>query len=309
MNLPLWKSRFREYLELQQASPRSIEGYLYELRQFFDFLETQGIRQLAEVTRDTVEAYRLHLVCAEHRGRHLTVGRQANRLSAVKTFFRFLTEEQFLLVDPASGVKLPRAPRALPKTLLTEREAVLLLESPDTTTPFGLRNRAIFEVLYGTGIRNSELRALAIDDVDLERMEVRVQRGKGSKSRVVPLGEEAAAWVEQYLLHGRVHFQKAGARKATLFLSNRGTAMIRWTLCMLVTDAGKKAGIKKHVTPHALRHAFATHMLRHGAGIRHLQEMLGHESPATTQRYTKLEVSDLRRALVRHHPRERKKSE
>jgi len=197
VNLALWKERFREYMQLCGWSPRTVATYIYELGPLFSFLEAHGVDSVAAITQEVVEEYRTHLFYAEYRGndptlkgQRLSIRTQGTRLSAVKAFLRFLVCEHFLLVDVGAGVELPRTPRPLPRVLLSEREVERLMMAPDTSTPLGLRNRAILEVLYGTAIRNSELRYLTLDEVDVERRELRIQRGKGSKSRVVPLGKK-----------------------------------------------------------------------------------------------------------------------
>lgn len=304
MDVALWRARFREHLQLGQYSPRTVAGYLGELPALFVFLADRGVESLTSVTRELVEEYRAHLFYLQSRGRRLSSTTQNRRIHAVKTFFRFLSREDFLLIDPAADVDPPRTPAALPRVLLSERETARVLEAPDVSTALGLRDRAILEVLYGTAIRNSELSALTLDAVDLARGELRVYHGKGGKSRVLPLGEEAAVWLEAYLVQARPQLVRRPG-EVLVFVTWRGLRFTRGAMAELVRRAARDAGLKKEVTPHVLRHCCATHMLHHGAGLRHLQELLGHASVATTQRYTKLEMSDLRRVLRRCHPRER----
>ncbi|MEW6279515.1 MAG: tyrosine-type recombinase/integrase [Candidatus Eremiobacterota bacterium] len=300
-----WQRAFREFMELRAWSPRTMEGYLQELPHLFAFLDGRGVTRLSEVTRDLVEAYRLELYYARHRGRPLHLSSQSRRLSAVKAFFRFLRHSRHLLVDPAAEVERPRVPRNLPRVLLTEKEAVRLLEAPDVKTPLGLRDRSILELLYSTGIRNSELRGLQLDDLLLSSGLVVVRFGKGGKSRVLPLGEEAAYWLEQYLRLGRPRFLEAEGQPWVFLSLKGGPLRTREALSEVVKRAVREAGIQKPVRPHGLRHAVATHMLRRGASLRHLQELLGHASAGTTQVYTRVEISDLRRVHRRTHPRER----
>lgn len=305
MNLALWQARFREYLEVRSYSARTVEGYVAELRPFFDFLAAVGIEELGRVTRQAVEEYRSHLFHRRFRGRRISPNTQAGYLCHLRLFFEFLTREGFLAVDPAQCVELPRTQPHLPRTILSEQEAERVMEAAAGKDPLGIRNRAILEVLYGTAIRNQELRELTLDDLSLEEARLTVRRGKGSKTRLLPLGDEAMAWLREYLDKARPHFIRAPGERL-LFLSWRGRQLRRNTLSKLVRALARQAGIKKPVTPHVLRHCCATHMLRRGAGLRHLQELLGHESPQTTQRYTRLEVSDLRKVLERCHPREKK---
>jgi integrase/recombinase XerD len=312
VELSRWQSRFREHLQLRQFAPGTLANYTAELAPFFAFLESHGLTSLGEVTRSLVEDYRTHLFYATNAGtdpkkhaQRLSVGTQARRLSAVKAFLRYLLAEGYLVADPAAGVALPRTPQDLPRALLSEEETERLLEAPDVGTPLGLRDRAILEVLYGTGIRNGELVALTLEAVDLTRHELRIHRGKGDKSRVVPLGEEAEGWLEAYLATGRPHLLGQRSDPGAVFLSWRGHPLRHSAVCALVVAALQAAGLEKKITPHGLRHGCATHMLRHGAGLRHLQALLGHEQVNTTQRYLQIEVTDLREVMNRCHPRER----
>ncbi len=299
-----WRERFLDWMRLQGWSVRTTEEYARELPRLFSFLQKRGLERLSEVTRDTIADYRLHLFYLQHRGRPLAPGTQCRCLNAVKAFFRFLRRENYLLVDPAAEVEAPRVRRSLPE-VPSEKEVLAILEAPDVKTPLGLRDRAILELLYGTGIRNSELRALRLDELESERRLLQIRHGKGGKQRVVPLGQEAAYWLEEYLRQGRPRF---GPRplEARVFLTKSGQGLSqRHVLGEVVRRAAKRAGVTRRVTPHSLRHAVATHMLRRGAGLRHLQEFLGHASAGTTQLYTRIEVSDLRRVHRRCHPRER----
>jgi len=306
LNLELWRMRFQEYMELRGWTSRTVESYASELRPFFEFLESQAIESLGCVTRETVQEYRTHLFYVQYRDRRISTSTQCSRLTRIKSFLRFLAREHFLLTDPAAQVELPCVPRRIPRTLLSERETLILLEAPDTTTPLGIRDRSILELLYCTAIRNTELRRLSLDDIDTEQRVLRIVCGKGNKSRVVPLGEEAIVWLEEYLVHGRPRLVRRTS--TTVFLTWRGKPFSRGSLSRVVRQAARAARLKKAVTPHVLRHCCATHMLRRGANICHLQELLGHESAATTQRYTKVEISDLHRVLERCHPRERRQT-
>ena len=305
MNVDLWKSRFKQYLELRNFSPRSVEGYLSEVKAFFGWLGSIGVDSLAALTREHVEDYRAFLAESTYHGRRLAVSTQAHRLGNLKAFTKFLARERFISIDPGAGVELPRVPKTAPRTVLSELEAERVVESAVGGGPVDVRNRAMIEVLYCTGVRNQELRQLRLHDVHLERAELHVECGKGGKPRVLPLGEDAIAWLKEYLLHARPHLVRSGAQRV-LFLSYRGKPLTRAAVSKIVRGMACRAGLKKLVTPHVLRRACATHMLRHGAGLRQVQEMLGHASPQTTERYTRMEASDLRRALQRCHPRERK---
>ncbi len=298
-----WKQRFSQHLLMRGLSPRTAEDYSAELKPLFEFLQERGNPKPNEVTRDDLDAYRQHLFTLEHRGQRIGMGAQARRIRAVKSFFAYLAGEAAILVNPAAHLRQPKVPRTMPRQLLSEGETETLLGCPDITTPLGIRNRAILEVLYATAIRNTELRQLETGDVDLGRMEVFVSRGKGGKSRRLPLGEEAAAWLEDYLRNARPTL--AGPTSGhLLFLSAGGRQIDRGRLSILVRKAAAACGLDKHVTPHLLRHCCATHMLRRGAGIRQLQALLGHAGLETTQRYTRVDIGDLHKTVSRYHPRE-----
>lgn len=304
LNLRAWQARYREYAELVKGwSPRTGERYTAELKPFFAYLERQGVATLARLTRQHLEGYRLELHQLRYRNRPLTKSTLMLRLVAIKQFVRYLYRENYLLLDVAAGFELPRVGSGVPRTILSEREVVQLLEQPDTTTPLGVRDRTLLELLYGTAVRNTELRRLTLDQVDLERATLRIDHGKGEKARVVPLGEEALSWLEEYLAHVRpalVHHPS----QQLVFPGQRGKELCLNHLIYIVRRRARQAGLDKNVTPHVLRHSCATHMLRRGANLRHLQKLLGHTSMDTTTRYTRVEVSDLARVLERCHPRE-----
>ena len=305
LNLRYWQARYREYIEIVRGwSQRTVEIYTGELRNFFAYLERQGVTQLGRLNRSHLEGYRLEIFQQRHRDKPLAKSTQQVRLIGVKQFARFLYRENYLLLDLAEGFELPRGNDSLPRPVISEREAVALVQTPDVNTPIGMRDRAILEIFYGTGIRNSELRLLVLDQVDREHGHLRIDHGKGSKGRMVPLGEEAHAWLEHYLDQARVHFVKRADQNLVFLGLQTGERMPRGWLSLMVRRYAVQAGIEKKVTPHVLRHTCATHMLRHGANVRHLQTLLGHASTDTTQRYTRVELSDLAAVVRRCHPRE-----
>ncbi len=310
MDVERWKPRFIEYLELRNYSPRSIRLYNAEVAPFLEFLASQGMESLGQLTRSLVEAYRVELFYALNRskdparqGRSLSTRTQAARLVAVKAFVRFLFRQGYLLTDPSAGVEQPKLSQKLP-AVLSEAEVGRLLEGVDLAAPLGLRDRAILELLYGTGIRNAELTHLQLTRVDRVRAQLQVHEGKGRKSRVLPLGEEVRFWLGRYLDESRPRLV-FGPDPGWVFLSYRGRQLPGNAVGDIVKQAGRRAGLEKRVFPHLLRHSCATHMLARGAGIRQLQVLLGHASLAATQIYTRVEVSDLRQVLLRCHPRER----
>lgn len=224
----------------------------------------------------------------------------ARRLSGLRRFYRFLLREGVMAEDPTLRIDSPRLPRRLPDSL-TEDEVEALLAEPDPELPIELRDRAMLEILYGCGLRVSELTQLRVDQVNLRQGVVRVS-GKGGKERLVPLGEEALDWLQQYMSGARGELLK-GRPSDALFPGNRPTAMTRQTFWHRIKLYASRVGINKHLSPHTLRHAFATHLLNHGADLRVVQMLLGHSDLSTTQIYTHVARQRLQSLHQSHHPR------
>jgi integrase/recombinase XerD len=280
---------------------RTGHEYLREVGVFLGWLEGRGVSLTSVRTEDLLAFQSFLYAQRKGSGRPYSSGNLKNRLKAVKSFFRFLHRRGYLLYDPAASVEYPRTERRLPRVILTREEARKIVEAPRARTATGLRDRAILETFYGTGIRCSELSNLTPDDVDTEERILRVIRGKGRRDRNVPLTRAAARAIEAYLVGARA---KLG-EKPFLFLQNRGGRMDSATLSRLVRSWALAAGVKKRVTCHTFRHSVATHLLKGKADIRHIQELLGHASLATTERYTHVEISDLQDVIRRAHPRGR----
>lgn len=224
----------------------------------------------------------------------------ARKLSSLRRLFQFLVLEKKMSDDPTANVDSPHMGRPLPKSL-TESEVEKLLEAPDAKTDLGLRDRAMLEVIYATGLRVSELVGLRLDQLNLRQGVVRVS-GKGDKERLVPLGEQAIDWLQRYMKEARPNFFK-NAPDATLFPSRRGKMMTRQTFWHAIRRYAAAAGIQKHLSPHVLRHAFATHLLNNGADLRVVQMLLGHSNISTTQIYTHVARERLKSIHSEHHPR------
>ena len=306
MDIVLWQERFGEYLRMRNMSPLTVKAYTAELAHFLTFLQRQSLESLSGLTRLHLQGYQTELFYHEFRGSRISPNTQATRLAAVLSFVHFLVAQDYLLLDVSVGLELPKSVRGLPRTILSEPETLRLLEAPDTATTLGLRDRAIMEVLYGTAIRNAELRALTLGQVDQGRRLLHIEHGKGDKARMVPLGEEAEVWLEEYLCKARPLLARAKSPHHVVFLTRSGLSFGSANLAEMVLRWAKKAGLEKHVTPHSLRHSCATHMLRRGANLRYLQQLLGHANANTTEGYTRVEISDLRKVITRCHPRERK---
>ena len=296
-------------------SERTVEHYLADVRFLLGWLSDRGVA-LIEVRSADLEAYQTHLAALRKKdGRPYAVGSQQARLIAMKNFFRFLYRRGHLIHDPAATIELGRMEQRLPRIVLTEAEARRVVSAPRGDSPLVLRDRAILETLYATGVRVSELAELTLYDVDTEERLLRVVKGKGRKDRNVPLTKAASRAIEAYLARGREAIvSEARARGVTsrrgegarlLFPGELGGKLKRAVIGKIVARWAKKAGIKKHVTCHTFRHSVATQLLRGGADIRHIQALLGHASLKATERYTRVEVGDLKRVLERAHPRGR----
>lgn len=277
------------------ASPHTLAAYRRDLGDFIAFLGRR--RTVLTVTADDVIAYLGAL-----RGRGLRASSVARRLSSLRGLYRHLVREGPLAHDPTELIERPRLSRPLPKTLSRDA-AGSLVEAPDATSVRGLRDRALLEVLYATGMRASECLGLRLEDVNLTAGYV-VCSGKGRKQRLVPLGAEAIAWLRTYLERARPRHvgRHDGGR---LFVNPRGRALSRQSLWAIVRRAAARAGLPNGVSPHMLRHSFASHLLEGGADLRAVQAMLGHADIATTQIYTHLPSAALKRMYREFHPRAR----
>ena len=224
----------------------------------------------------------------------------ARLLSTLRRFYQYLIRENRLSIDPSALLESPKLGRALPKTL-SEREVEALLEAPDTNDPLGMRDRAMLELIYATGLRVSELVGLDIHGINLQQGVVRVV-GKGNKERLVPMGEEALSWIADYLKNTRAELLNFSVSDK-LFVTRRGGGMTRQTFWYVVKRYAKQTSISMTLSPHVLRHAFATHLLNHGADLRVVQMLLGHSDLSTTQIYTHIAKERLKEPHSQHHPR------
>jgi integrase/recombinase XerD len=283
---------FLDHLTVERGlSPKTIEAYRGDLLRFFASCRKPKER----VKREDVRAF-----LARERAEGMSATTTARRLVALRTFYRFLLLERLVESDPTENVEPPRGLKRLPD-YLTEEEVDGLLGAPDVSTKTGLRNRAMLEVLYATGIRVSELTGLTMDRYNAESGFLLVM-GKGSKERVVPLGEVAQDWVERYRRESRPELLKKRESMA-LFVTAKSGQMTRQMVWIMITRYARQQGITKHLSPHTLRHSFATHLLEHGADLRSVQTLLGHADISTTQIYTHLEQERLKRIYKQFHPR------
>ncbi|MGE5529781.1 MAG: site-specific tyrosine recombinase XerD [Patescibacteria group bacterium] len=288
---------FLNYLTVERGLARNtIESYGRDLRQYLTYLKErkQGM-DLKSATQATVVGYLLHL---QAQGR--ATATLSRSLAAIKAFYHFLARERLIERDPTVNLDAPRQEKRLPRILSVE-EVARLLEQPDLKTPSGIRDRAMLEVLYATGLRVSELVALTVDDINLEEGYLRCF-GKGAKERIVPLGSISGKYLAFYLNHAR-KFLAAAPGETILFLNHHGNRLTRQGFWKIIKKYADHLGIERGITPHTLRHSFATHLLENGADLRSVQEMLGHADISTTQIYTHLTKGKLKEVYDRTHPR------
>lgn len=287
--------RFCDALWLQEGlSANTLEAYRRDLEGLDRWVTQRGIA-LGSATRADLLEYLSSSVRQGARPRTT-----ARLLSSLRRFYGYLVREEKIKTDPTALIDSPKLGRPLPKSL-TEEQVEKLLESPDVTKPLGLRDRAMLETLYATGLRVSELVGLTLSQVNLTQGVVRVI-GKGNKERLVPLGEEAVEWISRYLSEGRAYLVRRRSTEA-LFATARGGPMTRQAYWHNLKTHTRRAGIQSKLSPHTLRHAFATHLLNHGADLRVVQMLLGHADLSTTQIYTHVAQARLKTLHEQHHPR------
>ena len=280
-------------------SENTLKAYRADLNNFVKWLKSSFNEntedKLIHIERKNVEKY-----LSELKKREISPRSRARLLSSLRLFYAYLLRKKEIEVDPVALIDAPKQGRSLPKTL-TEDEVESLLLAPDTSTLLGLRDRVLFEVLYATGLRVTELVSLVISQVNMLQGVIKVT-GKGNKERLVPLGEEAINWLEKYLLTTRADLLKGHVTDA-LFVTKRGSEMTRQAFWYLIKRYALQAEIVTAISPHTLRHAFATHLLNHGADLRVVQMLLGHSDLSTTQIYTHVANERLKSLHSEHHPR------
>ena len=287
---------FCDALWLEDGLARNtLESYRRDLSQFAAWLDRQRQTDLLQAGRLEVLDY-LTYQFAQHAKARTT----SRSLSSLRRFYRYLLRQGKIGSDPSLQVEMPKLPRSLPKSL-SEADVEALLDAPDSAVSLGLRDRAMLETLYATGLRVSELVTLPLQGLSLDMGVVRVM-GKGSKERLVPLGEEAVNWLKQYLAEARADLL-GGKVSNAVFVTQRGQAMTRQAFWYLIKRYAARAGLINSLSPHTLRHAFATHLLNHGADLRVVQMLLGHADISTTQIYTHVARERLKRLHATHHPR------
>ena len=285
---------------------RDVKGFISWLG------DNSSVSAIVDVTPAELQQYQMAIYNYERPDnsgadkKRLAVGTQACRLAAVRKFFSWLAAEQQIAYNPASALQPPKQPQRLPTNVLTRGEAKRLIEATPTTKPLDIRDRAILDVLYSTGVRRAELIGLNIYDVDFDNATLRIEHGKGNQTRIVPLTESARSALKLYLQEARAIFARE-TTQTRLFVSSRsGGPLDDADIVRIVKKAARRAKIKKPITPHSLRHTCATHLLRGRADIRQIQKLLGHRRLSSTEVYTHVEISDLREVISRCHPRQKK---
>ncbi|MDD4169932.1 MAG: site-specific tyrosine recombinase XerD [Desulfotomaculaceae bacterium] len=288
---------FIYYLAVERGlAKNTIMSYQLDLIGYLEFCRSYGLSSLEQADRNTVMSYLFQLQltgCSP-----ATVSRH---LAATRSFYKYLVSEDTITKDPTTELEFPKLTKKLPR-VLTLAEMELLLGQPLLSEPIGIRDKAMLELLYATGLRVSELVSLNMEHVNLESGFIRCF-GKGAKERIVPLGDVAARYLKEYLIRGRSKLKTSSSDISTLFFNQRGRRLTRQGCWKIIKKYALKANIDKEITPHTFRHSFATHLLENGADLRSVQEMLGHEDISTTQIYTHLTKQRLKEVYNRSHPR------
>ena len=302
-------TQFREYLESGHYSERTTETYCAYAKRFVGFLDTHYPRltSFGKITRDIILDFQNYLTqYRDRKGEPLANGTQTLILRSIRKLFCFLIERDLIMKDPTTIITFPKEQQRLNRNIPTEQEVFDLLDNTKLRNPVGIRNRAILELFYACGMRTSELCNLKVGDVDLKEQTVAVINGKGGKSRLLPIGQYAAHYIDQYLQISRKYMLKDTREDpGNLFLSGRGNPFNRSTINKTVMKSvTRNVNMKKHISAYSFRHAAATHLLANGVDVAHISRLLGHESLNTTQRYLNVEIGDLKKMHGLYHPRE-----
>lgn len=292
------------YLKSIGRSFYTIRGVKVSLRKLITFLENEKVFELEHLTYDILEDFQQELAFSiTKKGTPLAIQTQIHHLCNVRSFTEYLYDRDYLYHDPGKKIKIPKEPRSLPKVILSTAEIKKLMKAPDLRTAKGYRNRVILEILYDTAIRRSELCLIKLSDLDLDAGYARIT-GKGNHERVVPVSQRVSKLIKNYILFIRSEFIQSQDDCGYLILNRWGSQMHPNGIWGAVNRCVVLSGIKKRISTHSLRHACATHMLKNGAPIRHIQEMLGHASIQTTQIYTRVTINDLKKIHSKYHPGE-----
>jgi len=301
--------QYLEWMRVTNYSERTVENRQLYLSYFIVWAEDRGLTRPTEITKPILERYQRFLYHYRKKdGNPLSFRSQHSRLVPVRAWFKWLTKNNHILYNPASELELPRLERRLPKHVLTIREAETVMRVPNLSDPLGVRDRAILETLYSTGIRRMEVIGLKLYDMDTDRGTLMVRQGKGKKDRMVPIGQRAINWIEKYLTEVR-HRLLLDPNDVTLFLTHLGEGFTTNRLTQMVREYVDAADIGKRGSCHLFRHTMATLMLENGADVRFIQAMLGHAKLETTQIYTQVSIRKLKEIHEATHPAKDKRSE
>jgi integrase/recombinase XerD len=300
--LALWRDAYLDSLGARNYAAGTLAGRGDALKIFFAWASERDLTRASQITRPILESYQRWLWrCTKANGQRLGWSTQRNRLGVLKDFFRWLTRQDVIMHNPASELELPRPEKRLPQESLTMTEVEKLLAVPDVADPLGIRDRAMLELFYSTGIRRTELCRLELPDLHTERRTLHVRLGKGKKDRMVPVGGQAIRWLEYYLKEVRPRLC-LDTRTQALFLTGYGGPFNPDVVSRMVSAWLETAGLKRKGCCHVLRHTCATHMLENGADIRFIQQLLGHEKLDTTAIYTEVSIKQLQEVHARCHP-------
>jgi integrase/recombinase XerD len=295
-------AHYLEWMQVTNYSEATVKDHRVNLGYFCDWCDERSLKEPTEITRPILEQYQRQVYRHRTReGKPLSFTSQTHRLSPIRGFFKWLSRKHLILYNPAREMELPRVEKRLPKFILTASEADRVMNAVDIADPLGLRDRAILETLYSTGMRRRELIHLTIPDLDPERGTVMIRQGKGKKDRMVPIGERALVWIGKYLSDSRPHLA-VGPDEGILFLTSLGDRLSPNRLSNLVSLHVRASGIKKRGACHLFRHTMATLMLESGADIRSIQEILGHSELSSTQTYTRVSIRRLKEVHDKTHP-------
>jgi len=297
---------FKEYLQALGRSRATVELYTDQAR---NFLQAVAADDIKAVTKTHIETYIEGLYNHKtDKGKPYTTGTICTKVRAVKRLFEYLEDANIIFINPAEAITEPPKDKTLPRHVLTRKEVQALLDQPNLGLMTGIRDRAILEVFYSTGIRLRELCALTVFDADLTGGMLRVNKGKGGKDRVVPMGRHAVKALREYITKARPRLTKKNRKERRLFINRYGNPSSVQVVGIMIRTFARQAGIKKQVTAHALRHTFATALVKNGADIRAVQKMLGHADLATTQQYIRALGLDIKAVHQKTHPREKDKA-
>jgi integrase/recombinase XerD len=302
-----YTDKFIQFMKVRNFAKRTIAHNGWKLKKFIRFLVQNNIFNIDLITKETIRSYQIELYqMINAKGLQNSVGYQNGMLSTTKQFTQFLHKRDYLVSDPAKDIEYAKTPKTLPRSILTTSEARKIIHAPNVKTIIGYRDRVILEILYTSGIRKQEIDNLILGDVDYHDGFLRIDNGKGGKDRIVPLGRIACRYLENYIKSIRPDLIKDPYNNH-LFLSLRGNRLSKNVVWELVKKYAKKARIKKNVHPHTFRHTCATAMLKNKADLNTIRKILGHASLNTTQIYTHLNITDLKKVHKQCHPREKDK--